>query len=306
MLRPHVSIVLPTFNRLEYLRVALASVYTQTMENWELIIIDDGSDKKTRQFLQSQTDRRISVVFREHTGVPAVVRNIGISQACGKYVAFLDSDDRWAADKLQVQLELMELAPTRRWSYTAVRKIDADGRVLDDGQFKPWVAHSGEVVEALLRFEAAIAMPTVMADLTLLRDVKGFDEKLTFAEDYDLWLRLAMQSEVSVTSKPLADVRSHPKRFSLNKLGGLEGWQRLFRKMEGLMPTSDLRRLCRRRAGEHALLLAAHHAQARRWTRMRRSLLDALGARNLSPKGWLRVAKEVVFSRHHNRSKSEV
>ena len=71
MSRPLVSIVLPVFNCLEYVRVALASVYAQTFENWELIIIDDGSDEETRQFLEKQADSRTKVLFRDYSGVPA-------------------------------------------------------------------------------------------------------------------------------------------------------------------------------------------------------------------------------------------
>lgn len=297
MSRPLVSIVLPVFNRLEYFRIALASVYAQTIEDWELIIIDDGSDEEMRAFLEKQADWRTTVVLRERIGIPAAVRNLGIARGRGRYVAFLDSDDVWAPDKLQEQLALMASAPTRRWSYTAVRKIDAKGRVLDDAQFEPWVAYSGSIVEELLRFEASVAMPTVMADLALVKELDGFDETMRFAEDYDLWLRLALRSEVSVTSQPLADVRSHPRRFSADKVGGLGGWQRLFEKMQKLMPTPDLRRLCRRRAGEHALLLAVQHARARRWTSMQRSLLSAARANTWSPQQWLRVGKAAVSSR---------
>lgn len=298
---PLVSIVLPVFNRLDYLRAALASVYAQTSENWELVIVDDGSDVGTRQFLETQTDARIRVVLREHSGIPAAVRNVGIARARGKYVAFLDSDDEWAPDKLQEQLTLLESAPMRRWSYTAVRKIGADGRVLDDAHFEPWVGYSGSIVEELLRFKASVAMPTVMADLALVRELDGFDETMKFAEDYDLWLRLAMRSEVSVTSKPLADVRSHPERFSEDRVGGLEGWQRLFEKMQALMPTPELRRLCHQRAGEQALLLAAYHARRRHWASMQRSLLTAVRARAWNPQEWLRVGKAAVSSSGHTR-----
>ena len=76
MSRPLVSIVLPVFNRLEYVCVALASVYAQTFENWELIIIDDGSDEETRQFLEKQTDSRTKVLFREHSGVQSLLHPI--------------------------------------------------------------------------------------------------------------------------------------------------------------------------------------------------------------------------------------
>ncbi len=127
MAPPIVTVVMPTFNRLEYLRAAVASVYAQTFEDWELIVIDDGSDDETRRFLRSPPDPRMSVIFHSHTGVPAAIRNRGIARARGRYVAFLDSDDLWAAEKLQRQLALMESEPARRWSYTAVRRIDADG-----------------------------------------------------------------------------------------------------------------------------------------------------------------------------------
>ncbi|MGI9234252.1 MAG: glycosyltransferase family 2 protein [Woeseiaceae bacterium] len=298
---PLISIVLPVFNRLDFLRAALASVHAQTSENWELVIVDDGSDERTRQFLETQTGARTRVVFREHSGVPAAVRNVGIACARGKYVAFLDSDDQWAPDKLQEQLAVMESAPMRRWSYTAVRKISADGRVLDDADFEPWVGYSGYIVEELLRFKASVAMPTVMADLAFVRELDGFDETMRFAEDYDLWLRMAMRSEVSVISKPLADVRSHPGRFSEDRVAGLEGWQRLFEKMRALMPTPVLRRLCHQRAGEHALLLAAHHARHRHWASMQRSLLTAVRARAWNPQEWVRVGKAAVSSHCHTR-----
>jgi glycosyltransferase involved in cell wall biosynthesis len=298
MPEPLVSVVMPTFNRLEYVREAVASVYAQTCKDWELVIVDDGSEDETREFLRAAPDSRTSVVFHTHTGKPAVVRNIGIARARGRYVAFLDSDDRWPADKLRRQLALMESAPTRRWSYTAMRLIDADGRVLDDGLLDSWVPRAGSIVEELLRFQAGVPLPTVMADLALVREVGGFDENLRFVEDYDLWLRMAMRSEVSVDPTPLCDVRSHRRRFTTGEaVGALEGWVSFFRKMEGVVPTSRLRALCRRRAGEHVLLLAAEQARVRNWTAMRRCLAEAARGRVFSPGGWLRVAKAVALSR---------
>ena len=297
MPQPLVSIVIPTFNRLEYLRAAVTSVYAQTVKNWELIVVDDGSDEPARQFLRTLPRGQTTVRFLGHTGVPAAVRNVGITCARGRYVAFLDSDDLWAADKLELQLAAMESSPWRRWSYTAVRKIDADGQVLNDALFEPWVAHDGSIVEELLRFEASVATPTVMAEMTLVRELGGFDESMAFAEDYDLWLRLALRSEVSVVCEPLADVRSHSQRFSANTVGGLKGWQRLFSKMERQMPSRRLGRLCRQRAGEYALLLATHHARDGRWKSLGQSLTDAACAGSWGIRGWLRVAKAAFAGR---------
>ena len=105
---PMVSVVVPTFNRLRFLRAAIESVYTQTFIDWELIIADDGSDLETREYLQSlATQPRVSVVWLRHTGKPAMVRNAALQRAVGRYVAFLDSDDLWAPRKLERQLETL-------------------------------------------------------------------------------------------------------------------------------------------------------------------------------------------------------
>src|SRR5579863_3753675 len=91
-----VSVVLPAFNRLRFLRPAIESVSAQTFADWELIIADDGSDLETRQYLQSfADDPRVTVVWLEHTGKPSMVRNAAVLRAAGEYVAFLDSDDLW-------------------------------------------------------------------------------------------------------------------------------------------------------------------------------------------------------------------
>ena len=87
---PIVSVVMPTFNRLPYVRDAVASVYAQTLGQRELIVADDGSGEETRRFLASAPDARMNVLFHEHTGIPAAARNRAIARARGRYVAFLD------------------------------------------------------------------------------------------------------------------------------------------------------------------------------------------------------------------------
>src|SRR5690606_25847797 len=108
-----------------------------------------------------------------------------------------------------------------------------------------WIPHSGAILEQVLRLEAKIAMPTVMADVGLLREVGGFDEKLRFAEDYDLWARLSLRSGVSCESRQLADVRTHGEQFSVGATAEHESWPMswasLYAKMEDLVPTRRLR-----------------------------------------------------------------
>ena len=116
-----VSVVVPTFNRLRFLGPAIESVYAQTFTHWELIIADDGSDLETRQYLQSlANDPRVIVVWLPHTGRPSMVRNAALQRAVREYVAFLDSDDLWAARKLERQIETLRDRVNCRWSYTGV------------------------------------------------------------------------------------------------------------------------------------------------------------------------------------------
>jgi glycosyltransferase involved in cell wall biosynthesis len=291
---PTVSVVMPTFNRLKFLHAALASVHAQSFADWELIVVDDGSNEDTLRFLRRSADSRTTLLCGAHIGNPAALRNRGLAIACGRYVAFLDSDDRWREDKLERQVALLDSAPARRWSYTAVRRIDGDGHVIARSSV-PWVPYSGAVVQPVLRIDAQIATPSVMAELAFVQELGGFDEQMRFSEDYDLWARMALRSEVSVDPEPTADVRSHEEHFTFDRGGKLGGWAAFYAKMEGLVPTPELRTLCRSQRREYVLLLAAQQARVRDWVGMRRSLSQAVRARAWSPRGWLRVAKAAAL-----------
>jgi glycosyltransferase involved in cell wall biosynthesis len=286
---------MPTYNRLEHLRAAIGSVHAQTFDDWELIVVDDGSGDATREFLRGLQHSRTTVVLGPHTGVPSAARNRGIALARGRYIAFLDSDDCWTHDKLQRQIELMRAMPARRWSYTAVRRIDAAGRALAPSRVA-FVPHAGAILEHVLTIDAQIAMPTVIAEAAFVRELGGFDERLRMIEDYDLWARMAMASEVSVDPEPSADVRNHPEQLTLDRAGKLAGWVAFYAKIEALVPTEPLRALCRARRREHVLLLAAEHARTRDWAAMRRTLGVAVRARALSPRGWFRIAKATALA----------
>jgi glycosyltransferase involved in cell wall biosynthesis len=259
---PKVSVILPTFNRLPYLRESIASVLAQTQKEWELIIADDGSADETRAFLRSIRDDRIKILWLEHQGNPAAVRNCALVEARGIYLAFLDSDDLWTPQKLEIQLNLMHSRRDRRWSYTKDSPIDAHGNLLSEAGIQTWLPYEGAIVEPLLKIDAIISTPTVVAERSLVNEVGGFDEEQHFGEDYDLWLRLAMRSEVSVSCESLTYTRSHPHNYSQDRIAAYQGWVRLYEKMAELVPESRLRSLCRRRRGENALALARLYQDA--------------------------------------------
>lgn len=108
--KPLISIIMPSFNSEKFIDQAIRSIQNQTYRNWELFIIDDCSQDQTIQIVQKFTvdDKRIELLVLDENQGAAVARNTGLRQASGKYIAFLDSDDRWLPEKLEKQLNFME------------------------------------------------------------------------------------------------------------------------------------------------------------------------------------------------------
>ena len=220
MTPPLVSIILPTFNRLKYLRLSIDSVFAQTHADWELVIADDGSDEETYEYLRAITvEPRIRLIRLSHSGRPSTVRNLALREARGRYVAFLDSDDVWLPGKLEAQLAAHASCPARRWSYTGLDLIDGDGAILKRWPTGRWVPYDGAVFEVLLKQEASVAAPAVLAERSLVTEAGGFDEELPFFEDYDMWMRLSRLSDVIVVDQTLVLVRVHLEHYSADKIG---------------------------------------------------------------------------------------
>jgi glycosyltransferase involved in cell wall biosynthesis len=204
---PAVSIILPTFNRMQFLPPAIDSVFAQTFAEWELIISDDGSDAETKAYLQSLRDPRVRVIWLPYTGRPSVVSNVALREARGEYVAFLDSDDLWLPGKLEAQIASLRRHPTRQWSYTRFALIDESGKPTASTRDRP--APAGWVLERLLSAEAIIAQPSVIVSRKLLEQLGPFDEELIMCYDDELWFRLAAHSEIDSVDEPLTLIRRH-------------------------------------------------------------------------------------------------
>jgi glycosyltransferase involved in cell wall biosynthesis len=204
---PTVSIVMPTFDRLQFLPPAIESVFAQTLTDWELIIADDGSGEDTRAYLRSIADARVRVLGLPHSGRPAVARNAALRAARGEYVAFLDSDDLWLPRKLELQVASLRRQPARRWGCTAFALVDAAGLPVAAVR-AGWPAVSGPVRDRLLT-DAVIATPSVIAARSLLEQVGPLDEELVMNDEGDLFLRFAAVSELDGVDEPLTLVRRH-------------------------------------------------------------------------------------------------
>ncbi len=257
-MQPLVSIVMPTCNRAQFLAPAVAAVFAQTLPDWELLIADDGSDADTRRYLASlHAPPRITVLWLAHSGRPSVARNAALRAARGEYVAFLDSDDLWLPPKLERQLASLRRHPHRQWSYTAFALLDAHGRPRPGA---PCRAPSGWIMSRLLREEITIALPSVLVRRAVLMRLGAFNEELVMCEDDELWLRLAVHSEIDGVDEPLTLIRRHQQHSG----DDLTAWRDRRRVMERALSapvnapfTCLLRRLRARTAAGLALSEAA-------------------------------------------------
>ncbi|MBI3013693.1 MAG: glycosyltransferase [Candidatus Tectomicrobia bacterium] len=213
---PQVSVVIPTYNRRHFLPEAVASVRRQTYRDWELIIVDDGSEDGTREMLE-KLGGPVRLLFTEHRGVSAA-RNRGLAEARGKYIAYLDSDDLWHPHKLQIQVEYMEAHPAAVVTYTDEIWIRRGVRV---NQKKKHRKYSGDIFAFCLPL-CIVSLSSALLRRDVLVELGGFDETLPACEDYDLWLRLARMYPFHFEPRPLITKRGgHPDQLS-RSLWGLD------------------------------------------------------------------------------------
>lgn len=179
---PLVSIITPTFNPKPFTKETIASVLSQTCTDWEWIVVDDGSKSDVSPMYA--LDARIRVLHQRNSG-QAIARNYAMSQAQGKYFAFLDDDDVWKADKLRKQLEVLEANPNAPFCHTNFEMIDGDSRVFGEG-------YGGTMTTYLdLLSGCGICASTVLARREACIRVGGFNFLVNASEDYDLWLKMA-------------------------------------------------------------------------------------------------------------------
>lgn len=309
---PQVSVILPTFNRLPYLRAAVESVFAQSYADWELVIADDGSDEETRGYLRSLASSRVRTLLLPHRGNPSLVRNVAVRAARGRYLAFLDSDDLWAPTKLTRQIDALGDGASGGWSYTGCDLIDPSGRRLAiDTRSTP--GPTGWIFEPVLRLQVSISMATVVAERELIEAIGAFDEQQLFAEWQDLCLRLALRSEAVALPEVLCSVRLHAEHYSGDRVAAQVGWMRLYEKMVQLAPSPVLRSYCERMRAESALNVAACQGEQRDYRAVLHTLITSMPFGWRYPHWWWGAAKRIarpavpVFLRERlRRARSEI
>lgn len=202
---PAVSIIMPCHNAAAHLPASVGSVLAQTYASWELVAVDDGSGDATLTWLQAQTDGRIRVISQSNQGVSAA-RNAGLAAARGRYVAFLDADDTWAADFLDTMLAALQPHPDAVLAYCGWQNVGLPG-----GQGEPFVPPDYENPDKAETLFAGCRWPihAALVRREAVLAANGFDPALKNAEDYALWLQVATAAAIVRVPEVLAFYHFH-------------------------------------------------------------------------------------------------
>ena len=228
---PSVSVIIPTHNRGWVLKEAVESVLAQDDQDFELIVVDDGSTDNTAEVLEEYADDL--TVFRQNNSGVSAARNRGITLSSGRLIAFLDSDDLWLPEKLSRQVGFFHSNPEARICQTGEVWIRNGVRVNPKKRHKKG---AGMIFERSVSL-CLVSPSAVMIRRDLFDEVGLFDERLPACEDYDLWLRIGCRYPVHLIDTPLTIKRGgHP-----DQLSGAPGLDRL--RIQALMKILDSGRL---------------------------------------------------------------
>ncbi|MCA9175041.1 MAG: glycosyltransferase [Planctomycetales bacterium] len=188
---PAVSVVIPLYNAERFIAETLRSVVDQTFEDWEAIVVDDGSTDDSARVARGVGDRRIRVVQQANAGVSSA-RNRGIEESVGEWIAFIDADDLWSTEKLESQLKLLG----RSAADAAFGPVELFGAPHQQKQYprESYVLAGADGIRRMLS-RNHIAQSSVVARRKSLRRSEGYRPEIAVAEDYDLWLRMLLSGD---------------------------------------------------------------------------------------------------------------
>lgn len=223
--KPKVSVVLPFHNRINWVKNAVDSVLNQSYNNFELILIDDGSIDDVKELLII-ADERIRYYHQSNKGVSAA-RNKGIYLARGEFIAFLDSDDLFMPKKIEEQLKCFDEYPDVKLCHTSYLHINEHGEIKQEINTSDM---TGDVFPTIL-YRNQIATPTVMVRKDILNDTSLFLETISNGEDTLLWSEIAEKYPITGINKCLSKVRVHRSSASISTKSLLIGNKNILRHL---------------------------------------------------------------------------
>ena len=236
-----ISIIIPTYNYAQYICEAIESVLNQTYKDFEIIVVDDGSTDNTKEVIKPYLNK-IKYIYQQNSG-PSAARNRGIKEAKGEYIAFLDADDIWLAQKLELQIKFMEKEKEVGLIFSDMILFNEKGIIknsfLKEKLFfnklsiKP-LSFTEKVIydnvfNALLQ-ENFIPTNTVIVKKECFNKVGFFDKTLFSVEDRDMWLRIGLFYDIGFINSPLVLTRFHETNISANQELALKSRLKVMKK----------------------------------------------------------------------------
>ena len=235
---PEISVIIPTFNYGKYIKRAIESILTQTYQDVEIIVVDDGSTDNTREIIRSKQSDKIRYFYQENKGAPSA-RNKGIVESKGKYIAFLDADDEWLPTKLEKQVDKFQRSSNKvALIYGWAKIIDEKGNLFMKFQSRT----QGEILREILD-RSFMPSSTVIVKKECFHAVGLFDENFTSCQDREMWTRIATQYQVEVLPEYLARIYRH-SGFSIGASPKkvIYGYYQYFNKFQRLYLQQNMRK----------------------------------------------------------------
>ena len=195
---PLISVIIPVYNGEKTIKETIQSVLNQSFSDFEIIVINDGSQDRTLEVVSGIKDSRLKVFSYSNAGVSAS-RNKGIYHAVSEHISFIDADDLWTYDKLETQFKALQDNPKAAVAYSWTNWIDESGKFLRPGSH---ISVNGRAYEKLLLRDFVESGSNPLIRKQALDEVGGFDQSVNPAEDWDMWLRLAAHYDFVVVPHP--------------------------------------------------------------------------------------------------------
>ncbi|OQX54719.1 MAG: hypothetical protein B5M53_05570 [Candidatus Cloacimonas sp. 4484_209] len=228
---PTVSVIIPTYNRAHLIRRAIQSVLNQTYQDFEIIIVDDGSTDDTEEVVKSFKNERIRYIRQEKNEGAAAARNTGIKMAKGEYIAFQDSDDEWLPEKLEKQMKILENAsPDLGVVYTSAWKV-WDGKKIYE-KSPTIMPYEGYICKDRIDLRVkGIFLQSALIKKRYLLEIDMLDESLPRYHDLDLFIRLAKRCRFYHLDEPLfIYYYRNPDAICVNEEKAIQAWEILLKK----------------------------------------------------------------------------
>lgn len=229
---PKVSVVIAAYNSMRYLPQTLNTVLEQTFQDFEVIIVDDGSSDHIKAWAATLNQPKVKFFSQQNAG-SAAARNTALSHATGEYIAFLDADDLWDQRKLETHVQALDANPEAGLAYSWVATIDehdrSKGKVCENSE-------SGDVLPRLIEHDIIECGSNPMIRRACFDRVGVFDTSFPYAQTWEMWLRIAIAYPFYCVPEPLVQYRFHPGNTSKKWQKMEANYQAIIEKVFAIAP----------------------------------------------------------------------